>query len=276
MKKVLTLFLGLLGLVSLAQDRVVMRDNTILSGVVKSVDLTSCLLQRMPADTLIPMNTIKRIMYANGLVDQVSMRYSPPAKVKGAGNRNEVEPALADESGLSTTRKYRKNYFHAGVGNFFLGELSLGVEHLIDNGKFGVRVPLKIGFGEFDDFYNDMIGVDFMLYPGRQGTVRFFWGLGYRMGNVSRPYSIQVSSGGSLLGGSSTRSETRSEPVAFRGPMVTAGLFLRPLNWLGINASVGVGSATLEGVVDPSSDFKDRQKDRRPFPDLQLNLVIGI
>ncbi len=132
---------------------------------------------------IIDRKDVSRIIYSNGTVDTISGKQVIiiPDKVKS-------DPRVKD---------FGQNYFSFVVSELLFGFASVGYERNLKSGKFGIKVPLSVGFKDFQvkdsaqySYYNDgwessgyynqykifSTGLDFYYYTGGQGTLRYFIG----------------------------------------------------------------------------------------------------
>ncbi|HMT30131.1 MAG TPA: hypothetical protein PKD91_12710 [Bacteroidia bacterium] len=98
-------------------------------------------------------------------------------------------------------KDYGRNYFSATISDVFFGFATIGYERILKTGKFGIKLPLSIGFNEphissfngsspYQYHYYDgwdqtgyystnkifSTGLDLYYYTGGQGTLRYFIG----------------------------------------------------------------------------------------------------
>jgi len=108
------------------------------------------------------------ITYSNGTFESFGARSTVV---------NEVQP-------LTTT--YGKNYIAYNTFDLILTNITFSYERTIAKGLLGIRVPVKVGFGNtnvYGSWYNNSnissgtimaTGLDINIYPNRQGRMRYF------------------------------------------------------------------------------------------------------
>ena len=273
------MLLGMLLLTNLwviAQDKVLKRDGSLLTGKVLTISPTEVVVKQDSTTTITyPLTDIRYIKHQVGYLDGVGRSglvhrsWSPRCELR------------AREFSLNrlTARihPYRANYFHICVGNILFSQFSLAYERLFDGGKIGLKIPIKVGFRSIDDdfptsTYSDekvatSFGIDVNFYPGRQGFVRFFTGLGVRAGDYLYYQSKyeENSTNSGYVGQEYT--------ARFKGLVMNNGLMIRPFTWLAVNAVLGVGVISIK---DNSNSNNGNYSKAILFADPQLNLTIGL
>lgn len=249
-----------------SQDRVQTRSGQMIQGKILSMDQVEMRLRNQGnQDTTISNLDVSYVKHQNGMRDRISLngivhrRFAPKFQFPSD------EPKF-----------YRKNYFHIGVGNLLFGQLSMGFERIIDGGKIGIKLPVKFYFVDDYGMDNqnvlDSYGLDINFYPGRQGTFRFFTGLGFRTGAYGRQYE----EGGYSDWYGYHHGASKQVETTYRAMMLNAGIFIRPFTWLGFNVVAGLGAGRIKGIEQDGPPDEYRQSERFVMPDLQVNLTIGI
>ncbi len=270
----LLLLLAVLGAGALhAQDKIQTRTGEIFSGKILQMDAFQLRLLRVSgSDTTISLTDLHYVIHQTGFRDRI-------------GHNGSIHRRFAPGFEFQKLReiKYRSNYFHIGIGNMFAGELSMGYERLFDNGKIGLKLPLKFnvfplqyGYYDTDMELLDSYGLDINFYPGRQGTFRFFAGMGFRTGSYVLGYNEREASTQNRVFANGYGNNYHEYEANFRAVMLNTGVFFRPLTWLGVNAVVGLGAARISAVSDEEAPEEYRKPQRTFLPDLQLNLTIGL
>ena len=259
----------LISLTGLAQDQLLQRNGKVLSGKIISINPLEVTFRPDSgyAKNML-LTEIRALKHQSGYCDLVNRR----GEIKRCW-RPTVQ--LREKYHEHQSLDYRVNYFHLGVGNFFFRSFSLSYERLLDQGKLGIKIPIMVNFRDVYSFDNDYAyaedkrafsyGVDLNFYPGRQGFIRFFTGMGVRFGEYE--YSRNYRSGNNEY-------KTENGTTPFQALLFNNGLMIRPFTWLAVNAVVGLGVSHINNLE--RDEYGNVRSVNRIFIDPQLNLTIGL
>ena len=193
----LLLFLFLSPLTSMAQDVLFKTDGS--KEEVKMLEISSTEVRFKKFSNLdgpvyvLPRTETVMVIYENGVHEVLSVKETVATPTPGySGSRRNYgsrDPQLLDE----TPYQKKRNLVGINYFNLLFQDVTIHYERIILDGKFGVKVPLDIGFGtQLFAPSNNVIssGLHLHFYPNGQGKVRYYTGPAVKFGSM-RTWSFQ-------------------------------------------------------------------------------------
>jgi hypothetical protein len=246
MKKLLFISLVLLYSNSLsAQDTIVKNNYTRILAKVLEINQRDVKYKKFANPDgplyIIDRKDVSRIIYSNGTVDTLSGKQviTVPENVKS-------DPRVKD---------FGLNYFSANVADVVFGFASIGYERILKSGKFGIKIPVSIGFKDFEagdsvqygyyseggdgkGYYNQYkiysTGLDFYYYTGGQGTLRYFIGPCIEFGQFYYKYFEYTNS-------TPYSYKTKKEIGNYGAIIFKNGLLFQPTKSFNVSLTLGAG-----------------------------------
>lgn len=203
---------------------------------------------------IIDRKEVSRIVYSNGSVDTISGKHviTVPENVKS-------DPRVKD---------FGLNYISITLSDVLFGFATIGYERVLKSGKFGIKIPLSVGFKDlhFSDsaqysYYNDgweatgyynrykifSTGLDFYYYTGGQGTLRYFIGPCVEFGQFHYKYYEPTNT-------SPNNYRLKKEVGSYGAIIFKNGLLFQPTKNFNASLTIGAGFYQQKTKYNDSSD----------------------
>jgi len=203
---------------------------------------------------IIDRKDVSRILYSNGSVDTISNKQviTIPDKVKS-------DPRVKD---------FGLNYFSLIISDALFGFASIGYERIFKSGKFGIKIPLSVGFKDLHindsaqySYYNDgwasagyynrykifSTGLDFYYYTGGQGTLRYFIGPCIEFGQFRYKYYEPTYT-------PPNNYKIKKEIGTYGAIIIKNGMLFQPTKSINVSLTIGAGFYQQETKYNDSNN----------------------
>ena len=182
---------------SFAQDIIYKKDKTKIEGKVIKVGINE--IEYLKSDSLnakvksISISEVTLIAYSNGSFDDFDTQ-NIVQNTYISGNKRKKTAAFRYDS------LYTKNIISYHLADLFFYNLTGSYERILNSGKYGIKIPFRLGSLELDEgsIIGFSLGADLNYYPTGQGRLKYYVGPSLEIGSANEDvysYSDSFNSG---------------------------------------------------------------------------------
>ncbi len=190
MKYLFTLSILFFALFCEAQDIIVKKDKTILQAKVLEIGIIEIRFLNFNNLTgpeyMIPKSEVSSIQFSNGTIESFDLTSQENGTATPLRNFKTMRV-------VKIKKDYTSNILLFHFLDFVRSNYTLSYERIIQSGKFGIKIPVRIGSTSGDRqskiFHSG--GLDLNYYPTGQGKIKYYVGPGIEIGS-GRNYTYDL------------------------------------------------------------------------------------